>query len=498
MNKTVTCNIAGLVFHIEENAFERLQNYLNAVKMRLSNSEDQEEIIRDIEARIAELFSGSISSRQEVVLDKNVQDVIAALGAPEDYIIDDENEGFKDQSAHQRYAKQQNPEKTLMRDTDNGVIAGVCAGVAAYVGWDVVFVRILFLLALFLTGFGLVVYLVLWIAAPKAQTSTDRLRMQGKPINLDTISQEVEEAAERLERYASSPKTRNNINAIKSKGHEIWAVIRRFVGVLLLIGGVVGILFFLFVSMVENGFFIDHDGESPVSLYHFSEVIFNSNIQAITGWASILVMFLLPFLFATISGVFMIFNLRSRIIGKVFFTLMGFWVAGIILFLIVSAQIARDFTFRESVERELYSIAVNELRVEIPDEIFSGSGFSLSDEDDFRSLYVNQGQVSFGHIQLEFIDSKDSLFHVSSTHYASGISRRKAYSRIDNMEHQVALDSNYIRIAPSFRFPLSDRLRNQKVVVRIAIPKNSKVEWVGSKRNMYETKDYRAKAWEEE
>ena len=190
MNKTVTCNIAGLVFHIEEQAYENLLNYINAVKKRLSNSSDADEIIQDVEARIAELFSNSISSRQEVILDKNVNEVIAALGKPEDFIIDDEFE-FEKKSEEETFSGFSNSrkDKTLMRDTDNGVIAGVCAGIAAYIGWDVVWVRILFLIALFLPGFGFIVYVVLWIAAPAAQTSADRLRIQGKPVNIDTITQ---------------------------------------------------------------------------------------------------------------------------------------------------------------------------------------------------------------------------------------------------------------------------------------------------------------------
>lgn len=493
MNKTVTCNIAGLVFHIEEQAYENLLNYINAVKKRLSNSSDADEIIQDVEARIAELFSNSISNRQEVILDKNVSEVIAALGKPEDFVIDDEFESEK-KSEEETFSGFSNArgDKTLMRDTENGVIAGVCAGIAAYIGWDVVWVRILFLIALFLPGFGFIVYIVLWIAAPVAQTSADRLRMQGKPVNIDTITQEVEEAAARLERYANAPKTKKKIEKMKKKGSEFGSFFRRFFGALLFIGGLLGIFFFLFVGLVENGFFIHHDGESAVSLYHFSSIIFNSNYQAIAGWSGLLALVLLPLFFLTIAGVFLIFNVRGKALGRIFMTFLGFWIAGVIIFSLVSAQIARDFSFRESVEKELFQAQFPRLQVEIPELDMLGSGFKLSDDDiDFRSLHLSNETVSFGYVQIEVTDSKDSLFHVSSTHYASGISRRRAYSRIDNISHQVTLDSNLLRIAPTFEFPLKDRLRYQKVVVEIAIPKDAHLEWIGNKRRMYEIRDFR-------
>lgn len=491
MNKTVTCNIAGLVFHIEEQAYDLLFNYLNGIKTRIAKSEGAEEIIQDIEARIAELFTNSISNRQEVILEKNVNEVITALGKPEDFEIEDDSDDFVASATSPDDSNYVRSEKTLMRDTENGVIAGVCSGLAAYLKWDVVLVRVLFILALILTGFGFIVYIVLWIAAPKAQSSTDRLRMQGKPINLDTIAQEVQDAADRLERYTNSPKTKKSIAKIESKGKEFGSMLRKFFGALLFVGGVLGMFFFLTMSLVENGFFIDQDGESPVSLYHFSSIMFNSDGQAMAGWYGLLSLVLLPLLFLTIAGIFMIFSIRGKAIGRIFMTFLGFWIVGVITFSLVSAQIARDFTYRESAEKELFSTSTQQLYVEIPDYISSGSSFEFSDNDEFFGISHDGSTVNFGQIRMEVIDSKDSLFHVTSLKHASGISRKKAYLRILNMQHSVVLDSNKLTIEPEFKFPIEDRLRNQKIVIRIAIPKNAQLEWIGNKRRMYEIRDYR-------
>lgn len=501
MNKTVTCNIAGLVFHIEEQAYEMLSNYLSSLKNRLSKSADADEIVEDIEARIAELFSNSISNRQEVILEKNVEDVIAALGKPEEFLLDDEDmeqENFTSSTDKSSNYSNEKSEKTLMRDTENGVIAGVCSGVAAYIGWDVVFVRILFLLALFLTGFGFIVYIVLWLAAPEAQTSTDRLRMRGKPINVDTISEEVQRAAERLEHYASSPKAKKNLDKIKSKGKEVGSMFRRFFGAMLFVGGVAGILFFLGFSLVENGFFMSYDGESPISLYHFSSIMFNSERQALAGWFGLLSMVLLPLIFTAIAGVFMIFNIRGKVLSRIFLTFLTIWIGGAITFSIVSAQIARDFTYRESLDKELYTVSLQELQIDVPHELQSGTSINFSefDDDDYHNISIDNEMVSFGHVRIELLRSKDSLFHITTTQLASGISRKKAFDRVENIQHKVDLDSNVLRISPNIQFPLGDKLRSQKSVVQIAIPKNASIEWIGQKKRLYDIRDLREKEWE--
>ena len=90
MKKTISINLAGLFFHIDEDAYNQLQNYLAAVKRSMQNEQGTSEIIADIEARIAELFSERISSSQQVITSKIVEDIINIMGQPEDYNIDDE------------------------------------------------------------------------------------------------------------------------------------------------------------------------------------------------------------------------------------------------------------------------------------------------------------------------------------------------------------------------------------------------------------------------
>jgi len=92
MNKTVTINLASILFHIDEEAYNTLNNYLEAIKKSLANEEGKEEIIADIEARIAEIFNEKKQFEQQVINLTDVDDVISIMGQPEDYAVDEEPE----------------------------------------------------------------------------------------------------------------------------------------------------------------------------------------------------------------------------------------------------------------------------------------------------------------------------------------------------------------------------------------------------------------------
>ena len=123
MNKTVTINLGGIVFHIDEDAYQKLSRYFDAIKRSLNNSSGQEEIIKDIEMRISELLSEKLLSDKHVIGLKEIDEVIAVMGQPEDYIIEDDS---KAESNYQAYKKS----KKLYRDKDKGMIGGVAAGLS--------------------------------------------------------------------------------------------------------------------------------------------------------------------------------------------------------------------------------------------------------------------------------------------------------------------------------------------------------------------------------
>jgi phage shock protein PspC (stress-responsive transcriptional regulator) len=190
MKKTLTVNINGVVFHIDEDAYYKLSRYLERIKAHFKNEYGGEEIIAGIESRIAEMFQERKKSSQQVVNIAEVQEVISQLGEPA------EMSGDQDERSERRetndYAEE-TASKQLFRDPDNKYIGGVCSGLAAYFNIDPTWVRLLFVLLIFAAGSTILAYIILWIVIPKARTTADRLSMRGERINLSNIEKSIRE-----------------------------------------------------------------------------------------------------------------------------------------------------------------------------------------------------------------------------------------------------------------------------------------------------------------
>lgn len=180
MKKTHSANIGGTVFHIEEDAYEALQDYLQSIEAHFRFHPDVAEIIADIEGRIAELLLRDAATRQ-VVRMADVQRVIAALGTIEQF---DETVGAAPPPPH-------GEPRRLFRDPDGKLIAGVASGLASFVGLPSWLVRLLFIALLPFFGTTVVIYLLLWALVPMARTTTDKLQMRGRPLTLASIDRDL-------------------------------------------------------------------------------------------------------------------------------------------------------------------------------------------------------------------------------------------------------------------------------------------------------------------
>lgn len=195
MKKTVNINLAGTFFHIDEDAFAKLQRYLDAIRRSLTDPEGSDEIIKDIEARIAELFSEKLERTTQVVSIKELDEVIAVMGQPEDYAVDEEL--FDD--APKSSKRRRSSSKQLFRDIDNKIISGVSAGLGHYLGIDSIWVRLIWiLLTLFSSGTFILIYVLFWILVPAAVTTSDKLKMTGEPINISNIEKKFKEGYENV------------------------------------------------------------------------------------------------------------------------------------------------------------------------------------------------------------------------------------------------------------------------------------------------------------
>ena len=201
MNKIVNINLGGFPFTVDEDAYASLKSYLSTLESHFGKSQGYEEIMFDIEARLAELLQDN-AQPSSIVSKKNLEDSIKIMGTPEDFgaIMDDFDEtpaaSYIDSESKTKKIKKG---RRLFRDPDDKVISGVCSGVTNYLGFsDPLWVRLIALLLIFGGGISILVYIVLMIIVPEATSSADKLAMKGEPINVDTIAKTVKDEFEEI------------------------------------------------------------------------------------------------------------------------------------------------------------------------------------------------------------------------------------------------------------------------------------------------------------
>jgi phage shock protein PspC (stress-responsive transcriptional regulator) len=241
MKKTLTVNLSNTVYHIDSDAYELLHQYLNDVESRLS-ADEKKEVMTDIEARVSELFSEKLQKGKNVINIKDVEEVINVLGKPNQFSEEDAEEGSQEsaQTPPQSGAK---GKKKYYRDVDNAVLGGVAAGLAALLGWDVVLVRVLMVLVIFL-GYGTLIpiYLVVWLIAPAAVTIAQKLEMQGESVTAERIKSEINN----MKTYVESDKFKENASSVGSKLGEVFRTV--FKVIFGFIGAVMGLVGFVMLG----------------------------------------------------------------------------------------------------------------------------------------------------------------------------------------------------------------------------------------------------------
>src|SRR5574344_769649 len=205
MKKNITINLFGSLYNIDEDAYELLQTYENQLRTYFSRQEGGDEISEDIERRVAELFEELKEQGKEAIDMDDVQSIIRRIGKPEDFqASDEENETPKEEN--KKAEEKTRAAKKLFRDPNDKMLGGVMSGLSHYFGGDSLLWRLIILiLIIFSSGIFIVAYIVGWIVIPQAQTAEDFLRMEGKPVNPDTISQKVADDAKAANTPISEP-----------------------------------------------------------------------------------------------------------------------------------------------------------------------------------------------------------------------------------------------------------------------------------------------------
>lgn len=192
MKKAYNISLSGRFFHLEEDAGNKLEQYISTLENYYSREEGGQEIMNDIENRIAELFQEYLTASGRTVIQLNdVNQVIAVMGNPDELLQEDPEEPVR-----------QKADRKLYRDVDNSIFGGVAAGLSAYSDIPVIVFRLLFVVLAFFYGITLLIYAILWLIVPAAVTTRQKLEMKGERINISTLEKKI----------------RDNINEVKSSG----------------------------------------------------------------------------------------------------------------------------------------------------------------------------------------------------------------------------------------------------------------------------------------
>ena len=246
MNKIITINLGGIAISIEEDAYDLLRSYLLSVKDYFKGTENGTEIVDDIESRIAEMLYEKLQNESPSINVADVNEVIGIMGQPSD---------FDDSAEEETYSAPRN--KRLFRDPDEGILGGVCAGLAKYLNVEVTVLRILALIMMFAFGGGLFIYIVLWVVIPKARTTAEKLQMSGEVPNIDNISSSIREEAGRA--YESIKKKARSSEARKLRSDTEDFLIRVFRTIFKFVAVIVSVALIIALIALSAHFFLGFD-----------------------------------------------------------------------------------------------------------------------------------------------------------------------------------------------------------------------------------------------
>lgn len=472
MKKTVSVNIKGMNFLIEEDAYEMLQNYLDRLTTGLKNEKGGKEIIEDIELRIAELCSEALTERKQVIELTDIEKILSTLGDPSQY-LDETEESFSQSNSKNKTGN----EKRIFRDTDQAVIAGVCSGIAKYTNMDVVIIRAIFIAVLLFGGFGFPLYVILWIIIPKATSTIDKLRMQGKPVTVENVRDEVEQAADRLTkgstRFANKLRKDDNYSQRINSIGRIFSIL--FGTGIIAIGLIFLTLFLIFIMggaqvipvQSESGF---------LSFPEFGQLVLENSGDVKWAWISIFLIGFSGTLFFLLLGskiMFRIHNFWSRMALIVLFST-GF--IGTIIALFIGIRTGREMAIEGEIEKSIGSVSSQELRIQtITPKLASIETFEVKSKGRYGMMSIEGERVVESGIHIEYQQSPDSLFHIYQNLTANSHSHQKAIKKAKNIAHAIQLDKNALTMDSHYSFPKRDKLRDQDVIIIIAVPINGRV-----------------------
>ncbi|HZL11252.1 MAG TPA: PspC domain-containing protein [Prolixibacteraceae bacterium] len=487
MKKTFTINISGSVFHIDEDAYEKLQKYLQMLNRHFGPAAEGQEILQDIEARIAEILLENTNNKIEVVTNDMVDKVIARMGKPEDFMEPEEEEPLgRNRAEETSQAGDAKFRRRLYRDGDSRVLGGVCSGMAAYFNMDTVILRVIFFLLFFLIGpFNILLYFILWIAVPKAKTTAQRLEMRGKEATVSniekSIKEEMNEVGESYNKFMNSPSNEKGQSRIERFGDMITSLLRVVLrvivlvfGSVLIIGGIAALIGFVTSMAVGHSFL----SGGPWNFGWNSEIDFAALINNfvspgayIISLVSISILVGIPILLILFIGTKLLFRYKTnnRLIGLGTF---GLWLIALITLIVVSVNQVSNFAKQTSqtTTQKVDCTQCKTLYLETTDDLYESLIDNEINLDRMKIAMVNGKEKILGHPRFTIEKSNGNEFLLLIKKESRGRNIDDAQLNADQINYNFAQKDSTVIFEPYYFLKDNARWRNQEVSMILKVP----------------------------
>ncbi|UWY28496.1 PspC domain-containing protein [Flavobacterium sp. TR2] len=493
MNKTVNINLGGMFFHIDEDAYLKLTRYFDAIKRSLNNSSGQDEIIKDIEMRVSELLTEKQKSEKHVVGLKDVDEVIAVMGQPEDYRIEDEenpNQSFNNYGARKH--------KKLYRDKEKGMIGGVATGLGHYFGIDAVWIKIIFLIFVFAGfGTGILAYFVLWIVTPEAVTTSEKLEMTGEPVTISNIEKKVREEIDSLSEKFKNADYDKMGNQVKSGAGRIsssfgdfimtvFKIFAKFLGVILIISGISTLIMLLIgVFTLGTNIFIDFPWQNFIDAGNFTEYPL---------WSFGLLMFFavgIPFFFLTLLG-FKLLSPNLKSIGNITkYTLLALWIISIAILTSIGIKQATEISYdNKVVDKKVLAIKPTDtLYIKFKYNDYYTKSLNHYREFEFVQDSANNELIYSNDVRLHVLHTDESTPFIQIEKSARGNSFTNAKKRAEKINYKFQISGNHLILDNYFLTDVKNKFRGQEVDIYLYLPEGQLVKPDSSVRDYYNSDD---------
>lgn len=476
MNKTVNVNIGGLFFHIDEDAYQKLSRYFDAIKRSLTNSSGKDEIMKDIEMRVAEIFSERQQTDKHVINLKDVDEVVAVMGQPEDYRIDEDGETTQTNFTS-------TSRKKLYRDKDKGIVGGVCTGLGHYFGVDSIWIKIIFLIFVFAGfGTGVLAYFILWVIVPEAKTTAEKLEMTGEPVNISNIEKKVREEFENVSQKIKNVDYDKVGNQIKSgaenAGSRVGDVLTSVFSALAKVIGafIVFTSAMILLSICVGSIILMFSASLP------QNTIMN-NIMTPLGFETPLWIQGILFLFAAGIPTFFILYLGLKLLSSSIksmnsilkYGLLGVWVIAVGILVSLGIKEAGQMAFDgKSVTKELISInPTDTLFVKFKNNDFYTK--NVNERRDFRlTLDESNKQVIYSNnVSLRILTTDEAKPFLQIEKLAYGKNPSDSKKRAESIRYGYKIDGNHVTLDNYILTDFGSKFRNQSVEIFLYLPKGT-------------------------